>query len=273
MQFTSLHKIIFFGTVMLYLPISLLAQNYNPSGYQTNRALPGDSVQSVLRQLARTAPQVLAFVPETGRLCLVNPSEGLLDKTLLTRLQDAFYYDVNATCKFYGEKYLADWRVLVAKASRETCWGTSYLCNRANNFFGIRRSNKEWACASFSFCDVVLRPDPEITEFVVFPNFETSLWMFMHTIYSPHFLERLPDSGSRVWDAIRAERQYGVHYWQLMDYGVPFPRQLNYTNYNYEELLCTWSEYPINNLCVNCSRQTDRDWVLKVHNTALRARI
>ncbi|GEM_PF-1202623 len=276
MLLTNLHKI---GSLLVVIllcsntPNYLYAQTYYQQGYQSTRALPGDSVQSVLQRLARTNVNMVAYIPETGRLCLNNPSESTLDAGLINRLQDAFYYDIHLLCKFYGEKYLADWRVIVAKASRETCWGTSYLCNRANNYFGIRQRNKPWACASFSYCEVVLRPDPEVTEFVVFPNFEASLWMFIHTIYSPHFLERLPDMGARVWNAIQAERQYGVHYWQLMDYGVPYTRQLNYYIYNYEELLYTWSEHPINNLCINCSRQTDRDWVLKVYNTSLRARI
>lgn len=237
------------------------------------RAFPGDSVQSVLRQLAAYNPNFVTYIPETQRLCLLNISEGALDPVLLTRLQDAFYYDIHAVCKFYGEKYLADWRALVAKASRETCWGTSYLCNRANNYFGIRQKNKLWTCNSFSFCEVIWRNDPELVEFVVFPDFESSLWMFMHTIYSPHFLERLPDMGARVWNAIQAERKYGTHYWRLIDYGVLFTQQLTNGTYNYEELLTTWSEHKINNLCINCSRQTDRDWVQKVHNAALRARI
>lgn len=245
----------------------------NPAATPKVRAMQGDSIQSVLRQLAMTNPGMVAYIPETARWYLADSRESVLTPALLLRLQDAFYYDTNQWCKFYGEKYLIDWRVLVAKASRETCWGTSFLCNRANNYFGIRQRNKPWACESFRYCEVIVRPDPEPAEFVVFPSFETSLWMFIHTIYSPHFLERLPDLGARVYDAIQTERRYGLHYWQLMDYGVAYPRQLMSAGYTSEDIIYTWSEHEINNLCINCSRQTDRDWIFKVQTAAYRAGI
>jgi hypothetical protein len=258
--------IVLIGTLLFTISF-LNAADFKP------RALPGDSVQAVLHRLSRTSPNLVAYIPETGRLYLVDSRESVLDARLLHRLQDAFYYDINQWCKFYGEKYLMDWRVLVAKASRETCWGTSFLCNRANNYFGIRQRNKPWACDAFRYCEVVVRPDPEPAEFVVFPSFETSLWMFIHTTYSSHFLERLPDLGARVYEAIQMERRYGLHYWQLVNYGVMFPQQLLHGIYTSEDIIYTWSEHPINNLCLNCSRQTDREWVMKVQTAAYRAGI
>ncbi len=116
----------------------------------------------------------------------------------------------------------------------------------------------------------MVRNDPEPSEFVVFEDFESSLWMFIHTIYSPHFLERLPDAGARVVEVIRREREMSIPYWEFADYDIPFTRQLSAPSYNYEELIYTWSEHPINNLCLNCDRATDRLWIGKVERAGQR---
>lgn len=237
------------------------------------RAQPGDSVQVVLWQISKRAPDMVSYIPETRRWFLNDPRREAIAEVWLIRLQDAFYYDVSGTCKFYGRKYLADWKALMAKAARETFWGASFLCNRTNNYFGIRRMNKEWVCQSFFFCDVFMKNDPEPTDFVIFPNFENSLWMFIHTIYSRHYLDRLPDFGDRVAWAIDFERTNRVRYWQPTLYGTTFTDQLRGYSYTDEELIYTWSEHPINNLCVNCSRQTDREWVNKIWVAANRSRI
>ena len=229
-----------------------------------------DHVQTVLQKLAKTRPELVAEIPETGRLYLITPREHAVPAEFIPQLQDAFYKDVADVCKYYGEKYLADWRALLSKTARETFWGASYLCNRAYNYFGIRVANKPWACASFFFCDAVVRNDPEPSAFVVFEDFESSLWMFIHTIYSPHFLERLPDAGARVVEVIRREREMSIPYWEFADYDIPFTRQLSAPSYNYEELIYTWSEHPINNLCLNCDRATDRLWIGKVERAGQR---
>ncbi|HMN90681.1 MAG TPA: hypothetical protein PKD70_13625 [Saprospiraceae bacterium] len=262
----------FFTLFMLcfLLSIGWLTRSY---GQQGAIATSIDSVQSLLRRLAKVHPQLVGFIPETDRLYLITPRQDALPPEWVPRLQDAFYYDVHQLCRFYGYKYLADWRVLLAKASRETFWGASYLCNRAYNYFGIRQLNKPWACASFFYCETVTRNDPEPAEFIIFDSFETSLWMFIHTIYSHHFLQRFPDMGARVVAAIQAERYMSIHYWELADYGIDFPRQLLHEGYTDEEIIYTWSEHPINNLCLNCSRQTDREWITKVVLAEKRARI
>jgi len=237
------------------------------------RVLPGDSVQMVLWQISRRAPEMVTYIPETRRWFLNDTRRAAIADAWLLRLQDAFYYDVSGTCQFYGRKYLADWKALMAKAARETFWGASYLCNRTNNYFGLRRTNKEWMCESFFFCDIFIKNDPEPTDFVIFPNFESCLWMFVHTIYSRHYLDRLPDFGDRVAWAINFERTNRVRYWQPTLYGTIFAEQLQGYIYTDEELIYTWSEHAINNFCVNCTRQTDREWVNKIWVAASRARI
>ncbi len=229
-----------------------------------------DNVQVVLGKLAKTNPELVGYIPETGRMYLFTPREEAVPAAYIPKLQDAFYKDVKDVCKLYGQKYLADWRALLSKSARESFWGASYLCNRARNYFGIRATNKPWACESFFFCETVLRNDPEPSNFIIFEDFESSLWMFIHTIYSDHFLERLPDMGMRVAEAIRRERAMSVHYWEFADYDINFPRQLTAPAYTYEELIYTWSEHPINNLCVNCNRDTDRIWIGKVERAERR---
>lgn len=232
----------------------------------------GDSVQSILRELALSHPFMVTQIPETGRWHLNVPRSEAVTIDQLTRLQDAFYYDIAPLCQIYAQRYLADWRALASKAARETFWGTSYLCNRTFNYFGIRQKAKPWICESFFFCEGVTRHDPEPSDFASFPNFEASLWMFIHTMYSAHFLERLPDGGARIADAIEFERMNGIHYWERTSYGVSLGTQLPGPMYSAEELIYTWSEHPINNLCVNCSRETDREWVFKLIRAGLRTK-
>lgn len=229
-----------------------------------------DNVQILLGKLAKTNPELVGYIPETGRFYLFTPREDAVPAAFVPKLQEAFCKDAGNLCKFYAQKYLADWRTLLSKSARETFWGASYLCNRAYNFFGIRATNKPWACAAFFFCETITRNDPEPAEFLVFEDFESSLWMFIHTIYSDHFLARLPDGGSRVAEAIHRERTMSVRYWEFADYDIPFPRQLSAPAYTSEELIYTWSEHPINNLCVNCDRNTDRAWIAKVERTEQR---
>ncbi|MBK7873455.1 MAG: glucosaminidase domain-containing protein [Saprospiraceae bacterium] len=231
-----------------------------------------DQVQIILQKLAKSKPELVGYIPETGRAYLITPREEAVPAAFIPQLQDAFYKDAGELCKIYGQRYLADWRALLSKAARESFWGASYLCNRANNYFGIRSMNKSWACESFFFCETVLRNDPEPSDFIIFEDFESSLWMFIHTIYSDHFLERLPDYGTRVAQAIRKEREMSVHYWEFADYDIPFVRQLPAAAYTYDELIYTWSEHEINNLCVNCDRQTDRNWIAKVERAEKRVR-
>lgn len=231
-----------------------------------------DSIQGVLQKLSKIHPDLVGYIPETQRLYLITPREEAIPKGWLERIQDAFYFDANTICKWYGQKYLADWKALMAKSARESFWGASYLSNRARNYFGIRYNNKPWACEAFFFCETVLRNDPEPAAFIVLDNFEASLWMFIHTMYSEHFLERLPDLGDRIKTVIQMERQQSIHYWELADYDIEFPRQLPADTYTAEELIYTWSEHSINNLCVNCNRQTDRDWIAKIDKAASRAK-
>lgn len=232
----------------------------------------GDSVQLVLKEMNQFYPQLVRYIPETNRLYLHRAQPEAVPEEYVVRLQSAFFYDFGAVCEYYGLKYLADWRAIASKAARETYWGTSYLCNRTNNYFGIRRMNKNWVCESFGYCETVVRNDPEPAEFVVFPSFEVSVWMFIHTIYSPHFLERLPDMGERVLFAIRYERATGIRYWDLPRNDSPiFADQLTGGIYTTEELIYTWSEHTINNLCVNCSRETDREWIGKLDQAVNRS--
>lgn len=249
------------------------AETANNSGATTNRITArGDSVQVVLRELSRTYPELVSYIPETGRWHLNTPKPEGIPAFMLPRLQDAFYYDAGLFCQFYGRKYLADWQAILAKAARETFWGASYLCNRAFNYFGIRREGKPWVCESFQFCRTIVRNDPEPADFVVFPDFETSLWMFIHTIYSFHFLERLPDYGDRVVNAMYFERKHGVPYWESAPGAEMLGWQLQGDVYSYEELIYTWSEHPFNNLCVNCSRETDLNWISQISDAASRSR-
>jgi len=260
------------GLIRLGMLLILLLFFSFPAAQAQQFAQRGDSVQHVLQRLAMGYPKLVNYIPQTGRLYLQRDYSIELPEAAVAELEAAFYYDFGAIFEYYGLKYLADWRALASKAARETYWGTSYLCNRANNYFGIRRTNKEWACTTFGFCETVQRHDPELTDFVVFPNFEASLWMFMHTIYSPHFLERLPDLGERVFMAVRYERATGIHYWDLPRDDSPiFASQLTGGIYTSDELIFTWSEHPINNLCVNCSRETDREWVSRLDAAVSRA--
>jgi len=225
---------------------------------------PGQNVQAVLFQVSQREPQLVDYIDETRRWYLVTPRAEAISEQLLLKLQNAFFQDVESACKFYGQKYLVDWKLLLAKSARESFWGASYLSNRAYNYFGIRRTNKDWACESFFFCDVVMRNDPEPAAFAIFEDFESSLWMFIHTIYSDHFLARLPDAGARVASAIRAERDMSIRYWEFADYDLDFPTQLPGVPYANEEIMYTWSGHAINNLCVNCDMQTDFNWIAKV---------
>jgi hypothetical protein len=234
-------------------------------------AVRGDSVQSVLWRLSVKSPELVSYIPETKRLYLTRMQRKWLSDQLIKQLQDAFHYDVSPICKRYGMMYLADWRALVSKSARESFWGTSYLCNRTFNYFGIWRLNKPWICETFGFCEILTRNDPAPADFVVFPNFEGSLWMFIHTIYNRHYLERLPDRGERVESAIEFERNYGTPYWHANFFGQRYAEYLSGAPYSAEDLIYTWSEHPTFNLCENCSRQTDREWIALVEQTAYRA--
>lgn len=223
-----------------------------------------DSVQSVLRQLAKTNPEKVSFIVETYRWYLNNPRPEAVSDEIRIKLQDAFYYDIERLCKHYGQMYLMNWEAIASKAARETFWGTSYLCNRAFNYFGIRRMSKPWVCESFRFCRTVTLKDPAPSEFVVFSNFEASLWMFIHTAYSAHFLDRLPDYGLRVGGAIIYERRHGIHYWESAPDGHNFANQLSGHHYTLDEILHTWSGHEVNNLCVQCNKESDLNWVAKL---------
>lgn len=250
-----------FFTIAFFCTVSLSAQPVQR----------GDSVQVILSQLARIDSDAVSYIPETKRYyLLLQPHE--VPENLLQSLQNAFYYDVSAFCKYYGWKYLLDWRVLVSKAARETYWGTSHLSNRAYNYFGIRSTNKPWACNTFNYCQTYTQNDPEPAPFVIFPNFEGCLWMFIHTIYSKHYLERLPDGGRNVQAAINYERETGVHYWQFSRKRNFFITQLSGNAYTAEEIIYTWSEHAINNLCVSCNRATDKIWVERVQLIVNRTR-
>ncbi|NJK83919.1 MAG: hypothetical protein HC912_09045 [Saprospiraceae bacterium] len=221
-----------------------------------------DKVQLWLEELARKDRKAVGFIEETQRYYLALPHKAVPEEWV-NQLQYAFFQDIEAHCKYFGWKYLMDWKVLASKAARESFWGASYLSNRTLNYFGIRHANKPWACQVFGFCDGFVKNDPEPASFVVFPDFKSSIWMFIHTMYSPHYLKRLPDEGARVAQAIAFEQYYGLHYWQKNELGYYFTTQLNNEIYTSEEIIYTWSEHPINNLCVNCNRATDSVWVEK----------
>ena len=82
------------------------------------QAIRGDSVQSVLWEWAHTHPYMVTQIPETGRWHLNVPRSESVTPEQLTRLQDAFYYDIVPLCKTYGQKYLADWRAISRSKSR-----------------------------------------------------------------------------------------------------------------------------------------------------------
>jgi hypothetical protein len=231
-----------------------------------------NQVQRVLQSIDLYHPELVEYIPETDKYYLVFPSRDAVAPEMLVRIQDAFFADIKELCLTYSARYLADWRALASKAARETFWGTSYLCNRTNNYFGIRHKAKPWICESFTLCDSLIRNDPAPASFAVFPDFEASLWVFIHTIFSDHFLERLPDEGQRVVEAIAFERMNGIHYWERTDYGISFGKQLMGEPYTAHDLIYTWSGHEINNLCVNCSRETDRHWVHKLVLTDVRSR-
>lgn len=261
------------GKILLFFSISILPLfTVNANSKFTIANNSQDSVQAVLRQLAKTHPEKVSFIVETYRWHLNNPRPEAVSDDVRIRLQDAFYYDIQQLCKFYGQKYLMNWEAIASKAARETFWGTSYLCNRAFNYFGIRRINKPWTCESFGFCQGVTLKDPTPSEFVVFSDFESSLWMFIHTAYSAHFLDRLPDYGLRVGGAIIFERQHGVHYWENNREGYYFADQLYDEHYTLEEIIYTWSGHEVNNLCVECSWESDMNWVGKLRMAQGRAR-
>jgi hypothetical protein len=232
-------------------------------------ALRGDSVQAILAELSvlNEEFEVVRQIPETNRWYLTLPPSEVPDN-LLESIQDAFLYDVILYSQYYGWKYLIDWRVLASKAARESFWGTSYLANRSFNYFGIRSSQKNWACQTFRYCQHVVRNDPQPAAFIVFPDFSSSLWMFVHTIYSRHYLERLPDEGVAVATAIDREREAGIHYWMLDN----FDDQLRGEVYSPKTIIDTWSGYDINNFCQNCDRRSDQKWIEKIDRVLKRSR-
>ncbi len=227
------------------------------------------SVQAVLATWAPTHGHLMEVLPN-GRYCLKKASAATTPPEMEAQLQEAFVREYAPVCYAYAQRYLLDWRTLLAKAARETYWGSSRLSNLAQNYFGIRQMNKEWICESFRFCEVTEHRDPDLAKFSVFPGFEYSLWMFIHTIYARHYLERLPDAGLRVSEAIAFEKQYGVHYWEPVP-GQYYRGLLAEPGYTEEEIIATWSGYEINNLCVACDRKSDRDWITRLMNVELRA--
>lgn len=229
-----------------------------------------DSVQAILQQLSQIQGdfEVVNYIPETERWYLTMPHDEV-PENLLEDLRAAFLYDVEKYCKYYAWKYLLDWRVLVSKSARETFWGTSYLSNRARNYFGIRAS-KAWFCDDFQFCETVIRDDPDPRAFTVFPDFKSSLWMFIHTIYSPHYLERLPDGGSQVATAIAFEQKHQICYWKRTSTASFSTKQLAGASYTPEDIINTWSGYEINNFCLNCDRKSDLAWIDKIDNIVAR---
>lgn len=273
-QFTDSLRHVFL-LVLLLSGLGLLKASASQSGgmrQSVEWTAASDSIQTLLKNLKKSAPGMVRFIPETKRYYLYVKDRSALSDELVEKLQIAFYHDISSVCKLYGYKYLADWRVLVGKAARESFWGTSYLCNRTFNYFGIWKKNKPWACDSFRFCEELQKTDLVPANFLVFPDFESSLWMFIHTMYSAHFRERLPDWGMRVKDAIEYERQLGMHYWEAPGGQHPLTVQLPGRAYTVEELIYTWSEHDKFNMCLNCNRPTDWAWVTKVELAASRIR-
>ena len=238
--------------------------------FLTNRGLSQGStskVQQLLSEIAERQPEKVTYILETKRWYLNNPRMGYLVPTDEAKLKAAFLEDISSLTKIYAWKYLLDWKLIVAKAARETFWGSSFLCNRANNYFGIRTKSKPWACSIFNYCDGVVRNDPYPASFIVFPDYEASLWMFVHTIFSAHFRARYSDDGARIIDAIAFERRYGIHYWQAHGLIQQYSGQLNAKAYTAIETAKTWSGYKANNLCVACDVTSDLDWVNQVEQT------
>lgn len=225
-----------------------------------------ENVQLVLQNIKKSYPSKVVLIPETKRLYL-KAKPGELPENLVEQLQIAFIKDMASYCKYYGGKYLLDWKLLLSKSARETYWGASYLCNRTFNYFGIRRTHKPWACQSFGFCQSLVRNDPDPAPFIVFENFEQSLWMFIHTIYSDHYLIRYPDRGSAVFQMITYERTVGQQYWRRTTDGSYYTHQLAGRPYPTEVVINTWSGHESFNLCVNCSPATDKVWIKKIEQT------
>ncbi len=231
----------------------------------------GNHVQQVLQSIMETAPELVGQIPENSRYYLIRAHASVVSEDQLKQLQEAFYLDVTATCQFYARMYLLDWKVLVAKSARETFWGASFLCNRTNNYFGIWLKNKSWICSTFGFCGTLTRNDPAPADFAFFPSFEKSLWMFIHTIYSFHYRERLPDQGERIYGAIGFERTYGVNYWKENHYGDYYIDHLEGPVYHMNHLIYSWSEHEEGfNLCIECTRESDKKWVFQVMQTEYR---
>ena len=243
----SLTLIPFIFLFILQLPTSVAAQD----------------VQEVLAKWDKNHPDLVKRLPN-GRFYLRNARSSTTPPQMEAQLQEAFYREYADICHLYGKRYLLDWRTLLAKAARETYWGSSLLCNSAQNFFGIRMANKEWICENFRYCEVIEYKDPELTYFSVFPDFAASLWMFIHTICSYHYLERLPDQGERIKSAISFERQNGAHYWEEVPGAYFRALVLPGACYTDEQIIATWSGYEINNLCVACDRQSDHEWIGRI---------
>lgn len=255
---------------MKRLMFLLLIALFAGSSQLSARATDIDRVQAVLKEWHRLRPDLVGLLPEQQRYYLLKAGSAGTPEELIRAVQEAFYLDYSPVCQQYGNRYLLDWPTLLAKAARETFWGTSLLSNRARNYFGLRTRSKEWMCSSFSYCSSVSYRDPEPAEFAVFPNFEASLWMFIHTIYAAHYLERLPDRGERVVEAILYEKRTGHPYWRPRPGGQLLTFQLPGRPYRSEEMIYTWSGHEMNNLCINCDRQSDWDWVGQVLRVAER---
>ena len=247
------------------------ASNYFLPDYSETYA-SADNVQLVLMGMKEKYPSLIGFIEETGRYYLLYPRRDAVPEVMVEEIQDAFFADISELCKQYGNLYLADWMALASKAARESFWGTSYLSNSTFNYFGIRHKAKPWICDSLFFCGSLVKNDPEPAAFAVFPNFETSLWIFIHTIYSRHFLERLPDAGARVAEVIEFERMNGIRYWKKTSYGISFGGLIMGRPYTANELINTWSGHEINNLCIDCSRETDRKWIHKLIDADVRSK-
>lgn len=261
------------GICLLWINSSSAQQYHNSTVTAIYANSPDrDSVQSVLEEMNKEYPDLVGFLLETQRYYLVYPRREAVPEAMMIEIQDAFFADIKDYCQEYSRKYLTDWRALASKAARESFWGTSYLCNRTFNYFGIRHKAKPWICESFGICESFVRNDPRPAAFAVFSDFETSLWVFIHTIYSDHFLERLPDQGKRVADAIAFERMNGIRYWEKTPYGISYGSSIPGFPYTANELIHTWSGHEINNLCVDCSRQSDRRWVHKLILADVRSR-
>lgn len=230
-------------------------------GQLPNRS--SETVQDVLEGWYKRRPELMERL-YNGRLCLKSARAERTPPALEQALKEAFYQENAPLCREYGRRYLLDWRLLLAKSARETYWGSSRLCNSATNYFGIRVASKEWMCEVFEYCEAVEYTDPDLAYFYVFDDFEDSLWMFIHTIYNRHFLERLPDAGARVTQAIEFERRSGWPYWNAPSDEPFHALQLPGAPYTSAAIIDTWSGYPINNLCVQCDPQSDHDWIAKV---------